>query len=213
MARIIPLRRNAHQEAQRLLPWYATDRLDAADKALVEAHLGGCPQCQADLRFERRLGSEIAALPFETEEAWTRLKARMNSKGRWPSIAGWVQGARRGMGRTPPWLGWALAAQAVILIAGAVIAPSLPPGAVYRTLGSAAESPAGNVLVIFRPETPERRLRGAITQVGARLVDGPTDADAYVLHVAPARRQQALAILRARGDILMAQPIGGEGAP
>lgn len=208
MGRIIPLRRNQHDEVQRLLPWHATGTLDAADTQLVEAHLGRCPKCQADLEMERRLGAEVAALPFEAEEAWSRLSARMNPKRRGAGFRDWAEAARRSLSRSPPWLGWALAAQAMMLVGVTLAATALPTGAPYRTLGSSSASAAGNVLVIFDPETPERRLRAALTAVGARMVDGPTEADAFVLHVAPARRAEALSALRRRGDVVMAQPIG-----
>lgn len=213
MGRIIPLRRNQHDEAQRLLTWYATGALDPADQKLVEAHLGGCPKCQADLEMERRLGAEVAALPFEAEEAWSRLSARMNPKRRSASLGAWVEAAQRRFARAPSWLGWGLAAQAFMLVGFTLVTAALPGGAAYRTLGASAAPAAGNVLVIFDPDTTERRLRAALTQVGARVVDGPTEADAYVLHVAPTRRAQALAALRQRDDVVMAQPIGDTDAP
>jgi hypothetical protein len=206
MGRIIPLRRSQHDEVQRLLPWFAAGTLDAVDTRLVEAHLTACPRCQADLDAERRLGAEVAALPFEAEEAWSRLSARMNPKPR--GFGAWAEAARRSLGRSPPWLGWALAAQAAVLIGFALVTAAAPLGPRYRTLGSATAPTAGDVLVIFDPETPERQLRAALTEAGARMVDGPTDADAYVLHVAPARREQALSTLRRRDDVVMAEPIG-----
>jgi hypothetical protein len=212
MGRIIPLRRSQHDEVQRLLPWRAAGTLDEADTRLVETHLAGCPKCQADLAIERRLASEVAALPFEAEEAWSRLSARMNPQRRGMDFGAWFDAARRRFARSPPWLGWALAAQALVLVGFTLVTAALPAGAAYRTLGSAAAPPAGNVLVIFDPDTPERRLRAALTEVGARMVDGPTEADAYVLQVAPARRDQALRALRQRADVVMAQPLGeGDG--
>ena len=47
---------------------------------------------------------------------------------------------------------------------------------------------------------------------GATLVGGPTEADAYILSTPAKGRDAALASLRARGDVVTAQPIdpGGE---
>jgi hypothetical protein len=56
-------------------------------------------------------------------------------------------------------------------------------------------------------------MREALKATGARLVDGPTPADAYVLRVPAAQRDTALANLRARGEIVLAQPIDSGGAP
>jgi hypothetical protein len=51
----------------------------------------------------------------------------------------------------------------------------------------------------------------ALQAAGARLIDGPTAADAYVLHIAPAERNRALAMLRARKDVMLAQPLDPAG--
>jgi len=64
-------------------------------------------------------------------------------------------------------------------------------------------------VVIFRPDTTERQMREALRASNARLVDGPTQADAYVLQIPAARRELALATLRARHEIVLAQPIDG----
>jgi hypothetical protein len=45
---------------------------------------------------------------------------------------------------------------------------------------------------------------------GAELVGGPTDADAYVLHIPSERRTAALASLRNRPEVVMAEPIDGQ---
>jgi len=68
-------------------------------------------------------------------------------------------------------------------------------------------------VVIFRPDTPERVIRSALTSVGARIVDGPTAADAYVLQVPAAQRTQALAQLRSRNTIVLAEPVDPGVAP
>jgi hypothetical protein len=66
------------------------------------------------------------------------------------------------------------------------------------------------VIVKFRPNASEQQIREALRGVDARLVDGPTDADAYVLFVPGDRRDAALSRLQAQSTVEMAQPIGGE---
>ena len=71
-----------------------------------------------------------------------------------------------------------------------------------------------DVLVDDELGVAEQRGRAqAIETLGgtryARLVDGPTQADAYVLQIPAARRELALATLRARHEIVLAQPIDG----
>jgi hypothetical protein len=111
-----------------------------------------------------------------------------------------------------PWMGWALAAQAacLVLTVGALVYETTKPPT-YRALGAAPDSAAGNVVVIFRPDTREGDLRRILKDGGARLVDGPTAADAYVLHVPAQERAAALAKLRAQAQIVLAEPIDSGG--
>jgi hypothetical protein len=91
----------------------------------------------------------------------------------------------------------------------AIVAYSPPFGqsGQYRALSARTAPSAGNLMVIFRPETPERTLREALKASHAQVVGGPTEADAYVLFVPGDEREKSLAILRARAEVLTAQPI------
>jgi anti-sigma factor RsiW len=127
-----------------------------------------------------------------------------------PASAGWFDAVRRGWGASPAWLGWAAAAQfALLVVAGAVILQGRigAPTAQYHALGSAPQAAAANLTVIFRPETPERSLREALGAARARIVGGPTEAGAYLLQTADAERAAALGRLRARPDVVMAEPL------
>ncbi|MEO8926343.1 MAG: zf-HC2 domain-containing protein [Caulobacteraceae bacterium] len=214
MGRIVELHGDRHQEAQSLLPWYVTGQLDPSDQAQVEAHLLECPECQAELKTEHRLKSELADLPFEIEHGWTRLRGRLDERraDTAPGVLTWLGAARRDVGRrwraAAPGLGWALAAAQIVvfLLVGVSTLPSSQP-ARYRTLGAAPAPATGNVVVIFRPDTSEADLRATLKASHARLVDGPTAADAYVLHVPAGERLSALARLREKADIELAEPI------
>jgi hypothetical protein len=63
------------------------------------------------------------------------------------------------------------------------------------------------MIVIFRPDVTEAEMRGALRAANARLVDGPTAADAYVLTTPAAQRSAALALLKARHEIVLAEPM------
>jgi hypothetical protein len=232
--RIIPLRGEPHERIQALLPWFVTDRLDAAERAEVEAHLSGCVDCRAEERLERRLSAEVAAMPMDVEQSWARLRARLDRPSPYQGrgAGGRLAAAWRGFGRRlrggpprtarpaqgrPPWMAWAMAGQAALMVAlFAMVWPhagSTPgAGARYHTLGAASSARVGNVVVMFRPDTPERDLRAAFVADQARLVDGPTAAGAYVLNVPQARRASALAALRRRAGVVMAEPIDPVGA-
>ena len=76
MAKVVSIIDEKHTEAQYLLPWYLTGRLDAAARARVDSHLAVCAECRADLVEERRLMVEWAVLPIEAEHSWLRLRER-----------------------------------------------------------------------------------------------------------------------------------------
>lgn len=212
MGRIIRLQGADHRELQDLLPWYVTGQLEASEHAQVEAHLNTCPECQAEVAFQRRLGAEIADLPIGVEQSWREMRRRLELE---PPIRarrsadGWLMAVRRKVGRGwsggAPWLGWAMAG-VLLSLSGAML---LPPAqsARYHALGASAAPPAGNVVVVFRPDMRERDLRALLNASHARLVDGPTATDAYVLHVPSAERAAALAKLRGRADIVLAEPV------
>ena len=67
---------------------------------------------------------------------------------------------------------------------------------------------SGGVLAIGRGALSAMLIVTAAL-AGASIVDGPTTADAYLLHVAPQQRHRALAKLQSDDNVQMAQPIDG----
>jgi anti-sigma factor RsiW len=196
--------RDEHRELRDLLPWYVTGQLDAAEAARVEAHLDECAECEAEIRFEERLEAEVARLPLDVEQGWARMRQRLANDRPGRRVA-------QAITARAPWLGWGVAA-AMMLSIGVMMSPGLRPAATpdaYHTLGAPPIAAAGNVVVIFRPDTTERQMREVLRASNARLVDGPTQADAYVLQIPAARRELALTTLRARHEVVLAQPIDG----
>ncbi len=215
MTQIFHLQGDRHQQAQTLLPWYVNGTLEPDEVAAVEAHLAECPECRADLEQERTLGREVASLSLDVDHGWAALRDRLEPQPTKPMFAPLRRPAA--FLRRPVPMGWAITAQAACLalaVIGVVsfVIPRIrtDSDAHYRTLSSATPATAGNVVVMFKPSASEQALRQALRQAGARLVDGPTTADAYVLHVEPGRRAEALSRLRANGDVQLAEPIDGE---
>ena len=215
MGRIIHLGGNPHRETEELLPWYVTGRIDPVDRARVEAHLANCAACQAELATERRLHSEVAGLPLDVGMSWAQFRQRLDLNPMPPKrqrVAEFSAGIRRVVGR-PGKIGWFLAAQlAVVLVIAVEVSPFGQPVAPYHALGGAPAGNGGNAIIVFRPDASEQEMRHALNSSGARLVGGPTAADAYVLYVPLARRDAALARLRADADVVLAEPIDGGGS-
>ena len=210
--RIISLHGDLHDDACALLPWYVTGRLDAEDAARVEAHLPTCAQCQADLAAERRLQAAMSGLETPTgsvDAGFAALSARLAPRP--PRLRARIGTLGQQWQGSAPWLRWAMAAQlALLVLAGAaLVAEHLKPApaAQYRTLGSAPAASTANIVVVFRPDVRENALRKVLRDSHARLVDGPTAADGYLLHVDPAGRAASIDLLRHNTSIVLAEPI------
>jgi anti-sigma factor RsiW len=207
--RIIPLHGDLHDNVNALLPWYVIGRLDDEDCVRVEAHISGCAQCQADLAAERRLQALVAEMPEplgDVDAAWNRFELRPMDQD-----SGTKSGLKQQWRQSPGWMRWAVAAQLALLVVGGgawIVRPAAPkPAPAYHVLGAAPESTAANVVVVFRPDTPESGLRQVLRDNHARLVDGPTAADAYLLHVTPAERTAILTHLRDTHAVVLAEPV------
>jgi hypothetical protein len=219
MARIIRLHDENHWELQRLLPWYVTSRLEPAEHARVEAHLQICEECQEEVRFERSLAESVKNLPLDAEVGWRRLERRLKAEPQSRGVLGRSLAGSGAVRSGVQWGGWAVAACALAAVGVTVMmrAPQQPQQTAasgqYHVLGATHSVTPGNMVVIFRPETPERAIRADLTAVNARIVDGPTGADAYVLTVPAAERQSALAKLHTQPNIVLAEPVDPGAAP
>ncbi|HEX3406202.1 MAG TPA: zf-HC2 domain-containing protein [Caulobacteraceae bacterium] len=212
--KIIRLPEAEHQATRLLLPWYATDRLDAADRARVETHLESCALCRAELKQELRLKADVADLPLDVDHGWAEMLARLNGTSPHPpGSAARLTRLGEAWRAGGAWLGWGVAATLIAGIALTVYAPRPAQPALYHALAASPASRPGDIVVMFRPDATEAQLREALTASGARIVDGPTPADAYVLSTPLPAREAALAALRARRAVLAAEPIDQGAAP
>lgn len=209
--RVLDFSMHTHDEARRLLPWLANGTLETDEREWVERHLESCAQCRDELRESLELRAAVLASPHDAgdvDAGWHRVRSRIaGQRGSAAAPRATAGSRRRSM---PRWLGWTLAAQLLQLAAFAgVLWWSQPRPAAYHTLGSAA-SPAGNLLVVFDPATSEAQLRRLLHSSGARIVDGPTDAGAYVLAVPAVRANGVRDALRAAPGVTMVESLGAE---
>jgi hypothetical protein len=206
-ARILRLDSDEHRAVQALLPWYANATLDEAERARVDAHLGECARCQADVEFQRHLrASPVASPPADVDRGWVALRARLDAPPAGarlpPPRAGWL---------TLRWLPLALGLQAAFVLVLATAWLALPRQAEYRTLGAGPGAPGANALVVFRPDATEAEIRAALRAGDARLVGGPTVTDAYLLRI-PDLGAASLTRLRAQPAVARVESLEGEAA-
>jgi anti-sigma factor RsiW len=196
-----------HHEAEELLPWYAAGQLAEDERLIVEEHLSACANCREQLTIERRLIQGFRSLEPQVEAGWARLRSRIEPQPHHrkdgPGLA------------TPVWklvrhpaVAALAAAQFAFLVLGAGVLLWLSRPT-YHALGSPSPSPAADVIVMFRADATVEDVKSTLRAANASIVDGPTAADAYLLHVPRQQRNQALARLRADDDVQMAEPIDG----
>jgi len=204
MGRILPFTGDPHREARELMPWLISGRLEPDERARVEAHLATCEDCARDLVAERALAGAVAELPIATGVSWSAMRDRLDAAARVAEVRPY-QPRRRFTARR---IAAFAAAQAALLAAViAITIRTAVPVAPYHALGAAPAANAGNVIVVFRPEIRESEMRRLLEAGDARLVDGPTAANAYVLYVPDAERAQALSLLRSDAAVVLAEPL------
>jgi anti-sigma factor RsiW len=206
--RVLPFDPAAHKVADVLLPWFVNGTLDQDELAFVEQHLSECVRCQREVQWLR----ELRAACIDGEAApgastvFRNLRRQLDQpraeRGRGASL-------RKLWKRAPPWSRWAMAAELAAIVAlAAVLLPTTDGLAPYRTLGArSAAAPTGSLVVVFDPTTPESELRRMLRKAEARVADGPTQTNAYVLKVAAQRQVEAVQALRAEPAVVLVEQL------
>lgn len=206
MGRILPFSRDPHRETRELMPWLITGRLDPEEQARVEAHLAMCDACSRELTAERALAREVAELPIAAGVSWTAMRERLDRAAKAASFVPAPQPPRGNF--TMRQIGAVLAAQAALLAAAVTITLRIEaPVAPYHALGSRPQAIGGNAIIVFRPDARESDISRLLKKSDARVVDGPTAANAYVLHLPTAARAQELSRLRGDAAVVLAEPL------
>lgn len=211
--RIVAIDDSTHEKVQKLLPWFVVDTLTGEELELVNQHLHVCAECQADFAWQCKLQAIAPASDThpDVDRALAKLRPRLGvavDKPRQRPMSGLFDRFLRG---NPQWMPWALAAQfSVIIVLVAVIATPFGNIAAYRALGTNKDT-GGNMVVVFKPETREQDLRRILQHAGARIVDGPTVTDAYLLHVPEEKLNGTVHDLRVDPAVVLAEPLGSGG--
>jgi hypothetical protein len=192
--------------------------LEGEDLALVNLHLQDCARCQRELQWQRELQTAYVESDISPDAAqsFNRLRPRLSQvrTGRRHAVCSINLPGLRGFPQQ--WSTWAVAAQfGVIVVLSALLVSGGELSPTYRTLGaSEASQPAmGSLVVIFDPTITEAEMRRILLGIGARVVDGPTKAGAYVLHLPPQEAAAALKSLRAERSVTLAESLGPEKSP
>jgi anti-sigma factor RsiW len=190
-----------HKVVDVLLPWFVNGTLESEERALVERHLERCNRCRREVEWLQELQAAcgVVAGPGGSPGA-----SQLHQQLMEPPTAVQLMAARNRRAR--PWTGVVIAAQlAAILVLGALVVASDEPQAPYRTLAAAASS--ASLVVVFDPATTESDFRRALRAANARIVDGPTQANAYLLDVPADAREHAIRTLKAERRVVLVESL------
>jgi len=212
---ILHLEPDPHVAVQRLLPWYLTGRLATAEHDAVEAHLAQCPECRAELETERQwqLLQPGHGAQVDVEDGWARLRARLDGDLA-PPAASTPPAPRRRAWKAPAWVrlpvrAWAAPAMlsaALVAAIGYTLRP-MPVVGDYHALSAAPTDAGGTAVVRFSPDATEAQIRQGLKDSGARLVDGPTVSDAYVVRLPREHYAAALDKLRKEPGVALVEAL------
>ncbi|MBV8209094.1 MAG: zf-HC2 domain-containing protein [Burkholderiaceae bacterium] len=211
---ILRFAKPAHQTAQELLPWFATGALGARESEMVEQHLQQCTICQADLDSLKAVRTAYVGreVPLDVERLLDTIRPRIKAKAAAPSRPrkrGWLSYVPAGL---TGWTGWALVAQLAVIVGLGLTLMNQPQRVDYRTLTSAGVT-TGDLIVEFDPNTPVREVARILHKSGARVIEGPTVSNSYVLSIDRDRLPVQLAALRAEPAVVLAEALKAPAKP
>lgn len=213
--RILKFDITAHQAAEMLLPWFVNGTLVGEEFEQVERHLRECARCQREVEWLRELqaaysGGEMA---LDAASSFQKLRHRLDTPNWGRRLLPQWRDLRRCWRQMQPWTRWTVAVEfAVIFVLGAVLMSAGKPAALYQTLGTTDVAPPalGSLVVVFEPHTTAAELRRILRANGARVVDGPTVAGAYVLELPAGQQATALQALRQEHAVELVERLGPE---
>ena len=216
-------------EAARLLPWYVTGRLSAADGERVARHVEHCAVCRSDLAHDQALRAVLkseGSVEFAPQAGLAKTLARINELTREAPVAGSVPPAALRAPRRRAATQWLTAAVVVQAVGLGVLGSALYGHAAadrasprYATLSAPAPAASGpHIRAVFDPSMTLAELKSLLAARRLLIVDGPSAAGALTLSatgLAPdaAALEPLLAGLRSDHRVLFAEPALDSGAP
>jgi hypothetical protein len=189
--------------------------LEGEELEQFERHFSDCLRCQREVREMHGVQRVCigAKGTQEFSDSFERLRKKLVAQTTVPPHRSWLARLSQAWQGIAPRLRWTTAGQMLLLLGmGGLLFGGQPPAAGYRTLGDgepAALAPVGvaehQLVVVFDPQLSEARMRVLLRASGARIVDGPSDAGAYVLSLSADRVATAQAALRAAPGVVLVE--------
>ena len=218
--RIVDLLSTRHLAAEALIPWLLNDTLLPEERRELETHLQRCASCRDELARQRQVMALYAASPVpevetNSDAAFAGVMARLTAdapRAVAPRSVNWWSVVARS------WrVAFALQMGVIVALGGALgwtlsqtqfAAPTVEDSpAAFKGLAAPSSTASGDAIVVFHPNASEAELRRILQKAGARIVDGPTARNAYVLRFAGREADAGIATLRADGAVLRVETL------
>ena len=205
-----------HDEIEMLLPWYVTGRLDASDRAKVEAALSSDPSLrrQLDLISDEQAGNiainEAIRAPstlsvergMQAVAAQTSLGARQTATGILNRVrAFFAMPTARGVRYA------AVAAAALFMLQAVVIGSLMSNRDGYVTASGGTDAKGSTAIVKFADTASAASIAATLDRLGMTIIDGPKPGGTFVVRVGvagltKAQRDDRISQLRAASGVV-----------
>lgn len=204
-------------EVELLLPWYVTGRLDATDKARVEAFLAAHPDMKRQLALIREEQEQTAhaneALGAPSRASLESMMASIGRDSRMPLSmrTGWDRISEFFAAPTSEGLRWAAMAAGLLLLIQAAVIGSLLVARSSDTYQTATGKPVpagvSTLLVGFADGATAPAIAALLSELDAQIVEGPKPGGMYRIRLAKApateaERQEIMRRLLTRPEIV-----------
>jgi len=211
-----------HEEAVRLLPWYASATLGGDERRELEGHLSGCAECAGELRALRVLGADVHKLsesvavpPSTLAEVLRRIEDDGQRSPAAPAPP-WLQPLKeRALAAWQAWresvpapVRFALVAQLVVIGGlAALLTLRGPERPAFETAAGPPEARGARVAILvgFVDGVPEAVMRETLLRIRGEIVAGPSALGLYTVEVPldPAQQpEKVLEALRSEREVI-----------
>lgn len=208
-----------HPQIRLLLPWYVNQTLEQHERLMVDKHIRQCLLCRRELVSLQRLGNAVAKASdreIAAAASFAGIASKLSPRNTAPFLARPRQSLSHHLGRYAKSnaVRYAMAASLVLglLPLGLRILPVGPEDS-YYTLSTARPEPshAGDLRVVFAKSTSKDDIAAILKSLHAQPMGEANSVGALTLRLDNNNNTpnvaQALAALRSRQDVLLAEPV------
>lgn len=196
-----------HMHAASVLPWYVNETLCGPEQARVADHVTHCAACRREVQALQALRAAVAAEAPDPglSGSLQRMHAMLDAEdSRKTALPRWLAQ----QWQSAPLFARALVAvqTALLLVVASAVWVWQSPST-YHTLSTTQglSGKGASLMVVFAEGRSEVQIRELLADFGARIIEGPNTAGAYIVGVPKDHEREVLLALRARPEVKFAE--------